>query len=80
MGTVEVEFPREVREKVDVGRGVRAGGGLKVVRLEGGRKVGEIVYRGRESLGEEIPRNLVPGGGLEMRLAGAKMDSMEDDR
>lgn len=59
MAHVCVQFPREVTEHVVVGRAASMYGDLKLVRLEGGKKVGEITYRGPESLREEIPRNLV---------------------
>ncbi|KAL4994858.1 hypothetical protein BDV10DRAFT_197190 [Aspergillus recurvatus] len=58
MMKVSVLFPRKTREPVFEGRRVDLCRELKVVRLEGGRKVGEIEYRGVESLREEIPKNV----------------------
>ncbi|KAL6235098.1 hypothetical protein BDW75DRAFT_251113 [Aspergillus navahoensis] len=50
MTKVSVLFPRKIREPVLTGRRVDLCRELKVVRIEGGRKVGEIGYRGVESL------------------------------
>ncbi|KAH8429077.1 uncharacterized protein LDX57_006747 [Aspergillus melleus] len=63
MAKVSVLFPREVNNDTAVVavRAVSMYKDLKVVRFEGGKKVGEIPYRGPDSLKEEIPRNLVPG-------------------
>lgn len=57
MRGVMVRFPREVRERVVWGRRVEVRRELKVVELRGGRKVGEMAYRGRESLNCLIPRH-----------------------
>ncbi|PLB51584.1 hypothetical protein P170DRAFT_376142, partial [Aspergillus steynii IBT 23096] len=50
MAKVSVVFPREIHEAALAGRMTSMYGDLKVVRLEGGKKVGEIRYRGPESL------------------------------
>jgi hypothetical protein len=60
MRKVSVLFPKVIEEDAIVGRQVDLkSGGLKVIRIEGGKKVGEIWYRGKESLEEEIPRNAI---------------------
>ncbi|KAK1144972.1 hypothetical protein N8T08_004687 [Aspergillus melleus] len=63
MAKVSVLCPREVHNDTAViaGRAVSMYSDLKVIRFEGGKKVGEIPYRGPDSLKAEIPRNLVPG-------------------
>ncbi|RDW87144.1 uncharacterized protein DSM5745_03786 [Aspergillus mulundensis] len=59
MEKVSVLFPRQIKEPVIAARRVDLGRELKVIRIEGGKKVGEIPYRGLESLKQEIPRNMV---------------------
>ncbi|KAL5332295.1 hypothetical protein BJX70DRAFT_407821 [Aspergillus crustosus] len=60
MRKVSVLFPKIIEKDAVVARRVdlRGGGGLKVIRVEKGKKVGEIPYWGKESLEEEIPKNL----------------------
>ncbi|KAL4982628.1 hypothetical protein BDW68DRAFT_182370 [Aspergillus falconensis] len=58
MMKVSVLFPRKIREPFLMGRRVDLCKELKVVRIEGGRKVGEIEYRVFESLREEIPKDV----------------------
>lgn len=57
MRGVVVRFPREVGERVVWGRRVEVRRELKVVELRGGRKVGEVAYRGRESFNCLTPRH-----------------------
>ncbi|KAL4869604.1 hypothetical protein BDV12DRAFT_196233 [Aspergillus spectabilis] len=60
MRKVSVLFPKVIDKDAIVGRRADLkSGGLKVIRVEGGKKVGEILYRGKGSLEEEIPRNIV---------------------
>ncbi|KAL4974142.1 hypothetical protein BDW66DRAFT_92385 [Aspergillus desertorum] len=58
MKKVSVLFPRKTKEPVLMGRQVDLYRELKVVRIEEGRKVGEINYRGVESLREDIPKDV----------------------
>ncbi|KAL4736800.1 hypothetical protein BDV11DRAFT_172582 [Aspergillus similis] len=57
MKKVSVLFPRKIREPILTGRRVDLCRELKVVRIEGGRKVGEIQNRGVEIFREEIPKD-----------------------
>ncbi|KAL4924711.1 uncharacterized protein BDV17DRAFT_284525 [Aspergillus undulatus] len=57
MRKVSVLFPRQIAEQVGRGRVVDVKRQLKVVRLERRRKVREVVYHVRGTLGEEILRN-----------------------
>ncbi|KAL4882391.1 hypothetical protein BJY04DRAFT_217306 [Aspergillus karnatakaensis] len=91
MRKVSVLFPKSVDnksgEKECVAREVRlrsfnggAGRGeLKVVRIEGGVKVGEVAYRGKESLVGEIPRN-VGVGAQEKRGKDEGVEKKEDGK
>ncbi|KAL4805301.1 hypothetical protein BDV18DRAFT_160962 [Aspergillus unguis] len=71
MRKVSVLFPRQLREPVNTVeiRKVDPRRELKIIEIKGGRKIGEIPYRGKESLEEEIPRN-----------AGPKASSADADR
>lgn len=64
MRKVSVLFPKQLKEPVETfgTRRVEPLKELKVIELKGGKKVGEIPYRGKESLKEEIPRNVAIGG------------------
>ncbi|KAL4907662.1 hypothetical protein BDW74DRAFT_175444 [Aspergillus multicolor] len=59
MKKVSVLFPRQIKGPVIAARRVDLGRELKVIRIEGGKKVGEVPYRGLESLKQEIPKNVV---------------------
>ncbi|BCS23215.1 uncharacterized protein APUU_31440A [Aspergillus puulaauensis] len=58
MKKVSVLFPRQIDEPTVIGRRVNPSAELKVVELKGGKKIGEIPYRGPKSLEEDIPRNV----------------------
>ncbi|CEL06621.1 hypothetical protein ASPCAL09793 [Aspergillus calidoustus] len=58
MKKVSILFPRMIEEPVLRGRRVNPAAELKVIELKGGKKVGEIPYRGPQSLKENIPRNV----------------------
>ncbi|KAA8645373.1 hypothetical protein EYZ11_000445 [Aspergillus tanneri] len=68
MKKVSVIYPREVQEKPLVGRKANLLSELKVVELRSGKKVGEIPYRGPESLKQEIP------------LGGKRKNNEQNDR
>ncbi|KAL3457926.1 hypothetical protein BJX64DRAFT_280254 [Aspergillus heterothallicus] len=57
MKKISILFPRRVEEPMLRGRRVNPLSELKVIELKGGKKVGEIPYRGPQSLKENIPRN-----------------------
>lgn len=58
MKKVTVLFPWQIDEPTVIGRRVDSSAELKVVELKGGKKIGEIPYRGPKSLEEGIPRNV----------------------
>ncbi|KAL2835395.1 hypothetical protein BJY01DRAFT_238860 [Aspergillus pseudoustus] len=57
MKKVSILFPHRVEEPILRGRRVNPLSELKVIELKGGKKIGEIPYRGPQSLKENIPRN-----------------------
>ncbi|KAL4919072.1 hypothetical protein BDW62DRAFT_210021 [Aspergillus aurantiobrunneus] len=57
MKKVSILFPRQIDEPVSTGRNVNPLAQLKVIQIKGGKKVGEIPFRGPQSL-EEIPMNV----------------------
>ncbi|KAL2816284.1 hypothetical protein BJX63DRAFT_142735 [Aspergillus granulosus] len=62
MKKVSILCPRRAEEPMLRGRRVYPLSELKVIELKGGKKVGEIPYRGPRSLKENIPRNVDVGG------------------
>lgn len=52
MKKVEVDFPRQMQEKVSTARRVDLSSELKVIELKGGKKISEKKYTGPESLSE----------------------------
>lgn len=54
MKRVNVRFPLDINEKALTVRRVDVQKELKVVQLKGGKKIGEVPYRGRETLEEDI--------------------------
>ncbi|KAL2864322.1 uncharacterized protein BJX67DRAFT_383796 [Aspergillus lucknowensis] len=58
MKKVSILFPRQIEQPVVRGRSVNPLSELKVIQLKGGKKVGEIPYRGPQSLKENIPMNV----------------------
>ncbi|KAL4786557.1 hypothetical protein BJX76DRAFT_365630 [Aspergillus varians] len=74
MRKVSILFPREIYEPVVTARRVNPLAELKVIEIKGGKKVGEIPYRGPKSLEEEIPINV--GGGIgDVKKAGKKKEN-----
>ncbi|KAL2823485.1 hypothetical protein BDW59DRAFT_180652 [Aspergillus cavernicola] len=57
MRKVSLLFPHEIHQPVIFGQNVNPLKELKVIELNGGNKVGEISFRGPQSLKEDIPRN-----------------------
>ncbi|KAI9376467.1 hypothetical protein BJX61DRAFT_366380 [Aspergillus egyptiacus] len=58
MKKVSILFPRVIDEPVAIGRLVDPLKELKVIELKGGKKVGEIPFRGPQSLKENIPLDI----------------------